>query len=128
MRLITHALFTGFAGKYKAPKGLQYLVESINFTAVTISDDNQIVVIDRLIDDATIELGTFDESIASATFEVAANNLQWNHWIGNINHKTKYLSIATISTNTIFALVTIYGQLVPITKIDAIMEWFRKGR
>jgi hypothetical protein len=110
---------------FKAPKGVQYKIDTIAFNVMT-GAGNQMHIVDYLIeDDSPADIGLSLQSLI--TFDL--NNVPFGLSITDVDHKTKYLSLSPrINTTAFSASISIFGSLVPLSKVDAVMEWFRKGR
>ncbi len=111
--------------RFKAPRGQQYFVTAIAMVNLLAVNNVFSFVIDFLSEDQQT-----DSLIRSAPFlagivtTVSGHNIV----IQDINHKTKFLTIGKNSTTAVRVFVSIYGKLIPISRTDALIEWFRKGR
>lgn len=113
------ALFKNF----KAPKGKQYLIKSVIFVIQT-SGNNTVVLLDYNIEEHPFGVGSVGSAFMG--FEVIntnSNNVQYF-----VEVETKYFCVTALSTATIDCDVYVHGDLIPISKKEAILEWFRKGR
>lgn len=123
---------------HKAPQGLQYLVESMSLQIIVVAESaaaRQVIV--DLMDYNKEEFAEDNQartmqSIATLAFIQSANSTAWNqptHYNqSGINHKTKFLSLNINNVAATQYKVHVYGQLIPISRTEAIIEWFRKGR
>ncbi len=121
--LLISELFVDDVIHHKAPSGLQYFIQSVNFMAgsgVLAS----ILILDYLVEDEITDIHTTREVLCSYSPEISGTN----HQIVDINHKTKYISITKDLAASVAVAINIYGKLVPLTRTDAILEFFRKGR
>ena len=110
--------------RYKAPVNTMYNITGINFSNF-LSVSAELFVYDYLLEDDI----TDDDSGSSnfiATFNTAIAGT--SHFIDSINHKTKFITIGKNTGTSIACQVQIYGDIVPVSKTDLLIEWFRKGR
>ena len=120
--LLISTVFNDIVLNYKAHKGMLYFIEGILF-----SNDSgvggQIRIYDEIIEDAP-DVTTRAGFMACFSPSTDGSNL----FVGNINHKTKYISILKNVVATVNVDIVIYGELIKASKTDLLIEWFRKGR
>ncbi len=121
--LLISLLFTDLTHRFRAPPGKQYFVESINFMAGT-GVASSILIFDRWVGFEVVDLSSARHVLATFNTEISGTN----HNITSINHKTKYLSISKDISGNVAVPIEIYGEIIPISKLEAIWEWFGKGR
>ena len=108
----------------KAPRDKQYLIDSIYYSnrdAIA----GELLVIDQRVEESPASLGTlhnvigiFDLGVLGSTQQIMLNGL-----------KTKYMTIRPRSVSDLpVGTVIIFGDLIPLSKVDAIWEFIRKGR
>ena len=120
---------------YKAPKGFQYLITSLLVSFTEIKDaaavrNISVSIIDYEMENFKAVLG---RSLAHVIYFCGINstvhNQPTNFQVVDINQLTKYFTIHASHTasDTGIAVVTVYGELVPISQIDAIWEFITKA-
>jgi len=110
--------------RFKAPRGLQYFIESISMVNQTAINNILVMVIDFLAEDEqTDSFNRSSPSIANMITTIGGLHT----FINSINHKTKFISIGKNSTAGVTTFINIYGKLIPISRTDTLLEWFRKG-
>lgn len=120
--LLIGVVFNDQALNFKAPKNMMYKISGINF-----SNDSPVGGQIRIFDEQTEDNVDFTSKtgfIASFGISVDGNS----HFIDNIDHTTKFISILKNVAATVNVDIQIYGDLVKASKTDLIIEWFRKGR
>lgn len=117
--------YTDLLLRFKAPKGLQYKISGICFSNINVVAGVVVFVVDYLAED----------ELTDSMIRTVPNIAAWNSalsssgiFINNMDHKTKFITIAKNSTAPVRTIINIYGDLVPISRTEAILEWFRKGR
>lgn len=108
---------------YKAPIRMMYFIETIT-VAVIGTIVGYIVVQDTLNE-------RFADTLVGQRDIIAAfsgGSLDDQPTVSGINHKSKFLSVGKTSSAAMDARILIYGELVPATTTELILEWFRKGR
>lgn len=123
MTVLISANLTDLILKFKAPRGMMYFVEGINFA--TVQADGIYITVHPFAIDATFNI---DVSTRQAIASFSASIAGTNHFIGGINEKSKFLSIAKASVQTVDVSIEIYGELVKASRTELIMEWFRRGK
>lgn len=109
--------------RYKAPRNMMFNVESVACSVSTALATNYVIVTTRWLEDEIVDSTTLADVIAAF-----ASDLQENFEIININETAKYLSIGKTNAGSIDAMVLIYGTIKRATKMDLLIEWFRRGR
>ena len=126
MLLIAELLSTSRPNKgHKAPSGFQYLIEGI-FISILDAGNSNAVILDYITEDEVSFLGTVTN--IHALLIVPTDNVNAGVHMTGINHKTKFLTIALSDSAATVVWVGIYGELITISRTEAIIEWFRKGR
>ena len=114
----------------RAPRGKIYFVEAMNITAQTISLASTIYVLNRHMKPSSnpvlggIGTNTTFKILGAAKF--GQSGTPQSHWIGQINEKTKYISMAYENSNNLVPMVQIYGQIINASKSDLIWEFITK--
>lgn len=122
MKLMSEFLTSQGIRRFKAPKGLQYLITGI-YLAVFEATTGNAYVLDYLVEDEiTVVLVITEQNVLS----MISTNVIDNSFIDNLNHKTKYLTLGTVGNAN--CLFVVFGELIHLSKTEAIIEWFRKGR
>ena len=109
----------------RAPPNTMYRVDSIAFSNKT-GVAATLMVLDRWMPtDATQDVVDIDtgDVIAHCQLDIVGENYQ----ISNLDHVTKFITITKDIVGSVSCLVSIYGDIIPATRIQLIMQWFRKG-
>lgn len=119
--LLIHTTSLTLVERYKAPIFTMFKIDSIFFNNLSAVSGQSIKVMNRRVDNET-RLPHVGDVIAK--FSVATTDR--SQQITNIDEKSKWLTIGTDGANPIVCDVFIYGDIVPATKRELIIEWFRK--
>ena len=126
MLLIVQRLTDDFF-RFKAPPGMIFLIETINFSS-RISTLNVCLIFDEWLEE---DAGASDDN-TSRDSEIASFYISglegFNHSISGMNHKAKYITIGKEAASSVNVKIQIYGQLIKATETDLILAWFLKGR
>ena len=118
---------TGTQGiiRRKAVKGEQFKIYHIVYSTRSVNQNN-LKVIDFLVEDELTVLELTKTGGLLADFDCNVEGVfNFDYSLG---YETKYFSIGTENTNAFTGTLFIMYELVPISKLEALMEWFRKGR
>ena len=120
--LLFTTIFTGKIIKFRAPRNTIWRVDSINFSNQLVVANEEIYVVDREFPTSTLIVSrTVDHILGLMPTDAIAN-----HQILDIDHKTKYLTIASDVGTTKDAQISIYGEIVRASRKELLIEWFRK--
>lgn len=122
MELLRSFNLTDDAVRARAPAGLIYNVKMIHVAIVTVLADNYLIIANRWLEDIADTIRRTDRV---ATFSTA---IAGNYFLDGLEEFTKYLTIGKTNATSLDAVVNIYGELVKGSKIQLVMEWFRKAR
>ena len=133
MAVITRLVFRGVDEVVvrRAPQNKVFLVEAIMIIAQTSTTNNQVYIMDRWFKPGSSPvLGSLDTNnvrnvIAGAKFTNDPGQGK-NFWIGQINHRTKYLTMAFQTDDVISAHAVIYGKVVSETQSNLLWEFITK--
>lgn len=106
----------------RAPKNHMYRVGSIVFTNQIAIASNLYLITRKVPFDKT-SLSHLDDIVGA--FETS--NLV-NFEITDIDEITKYITIGQTASVAVAVVITVYGDIIKATKIELIIEWFRRGR
>lgn len=108
----------------KAPPGKQFKIHSINF-ANKAGLSAILLVQDRFSEEAPTNNSLGSSWIAAFALENDGVSFQWLM----DGYKTKFISVRPQNqSNNVTGLFWIIGSIIPMSKIEAIWEWVRKGR
>lgn len=106
----------------RAPKGMLYQIEAIHLAITVVLASNYIRVKSDWVRDISdqvsrnFRIADFDTTIAG------------NYYLNNLEERTKFITVGKSNAGSLDAEITFYGKLVKGTKVELIMEWFRKVR
>jgi len=123
MLLISQRIIQEIPKRFKAPRHLMYLIDSVIFV-ITSANANRIVISDRLVDDQATTVNELDGFVMFNPVNTNVNNVQYT----NLNVKTKFLTIGMHTTIGATVFVYIFGEYFKASRTDLLIEWFRKGR
>jgi len=115
--------FVDNAVRFKAPSGMMYHITGISYSNRS-STSQFVMVFDQLLEDEVVDATSRLSPISAFACGDAGANLMVN----NLDHKTKFITIAKTTSTGTGVFVCIYGDLVKATQLQLLMEWFRKGR
>ena len=117
----------------RAPKNKVFFVEAVMFHIQDLNVVNTIYLLGRHMKTGTGgrpiigAVGTNNTPDLMAAYNTARpTNDAADFWVGQINHKTKYLSLAYENTNAFDGVVIVYGEIVSETKSNLIWEFITK--
>ena len=132
LAIITRLFFRGTDDVIvrRAPQNHVYLVEAIHLTFFG-NDNNVVYILDRHMKvGGSPILGLIDTNFTPAIMGIFGNEAdggqQKTHWIGQINHKTKYISVGYETSQSVPFGAVVYGQIVRETKSNLIWEFITK--
>ncbi len=108
--------------RYKAPRGMMYIINIIHVSVATTAT-NTFGVVDHAIDQED------QNSIANGNFIFSIDTgSAINDSLENLKIKTKFFTIGFFGSNAAAVRVAIFGELVTVSRTELLIEWFRKGR
>lgn len=117
----------------RAPKNKVFLVEAVQFHIQDLNVVNVIYLLDRHMKTGTGgrpiigSLGTNNTPDLIAVYNTTRpTNDSSEFWVGQINHRTKYLSLAYQNSNAFDGVVIVYGEIVSETKSNLLWEFITK--
>lgn len=108
----------------KAPPNMMYQVDAVSFSNKTAIAAAFGYVVDRWFPSNIGDTVGTDVNNILAAMDLTGTG---NFMVNNIDHKTKFISVAKTDAATSNLSVSIYGKIIPASRIQLIIEWFRKG-
>lgn len=109
----------------KAPPNQMYNITGLSFANKTALASAFVYVVDRWFpSNITDNVGVGVNNVLGAMDLTTPGQ---NFSISGIDHKTKFVSIAKTDAGACNVVVSVYGEIIPASKIQLIIEWFRKG-
>ena len=123
--LLVNAIFTDNPEQFKAPTGMMYKVESVHIINLTAEAGTLLY-----LQDFNIHPNNVTDNAGSQNNWLAIHECDSIHssFTQDINEKTKFLIVQKNSATTINARITVYGKLVKASRLELLVEWFRKVR
>lgn len=110
---------------FKAPTGKMFVIWDIHFSVLS-SGDNSMAIIPYAMDGGVAVHGlTSTEILSLMPMDIAGQAEDFSFTNGE---RTKMFSVTRQNANAFIGYVIIHYDLVGASKIDLLMEWFRKGR
>lgn len=113
----------------RAPKNKVFLVEAINVVLLDFAANTLYILNRHLKTGVSSVIGkvsTNTTPFAMAIFRQSSIASSHSFFVGQINERTKYISVAYENTNTMAFLAIIYGQIVSETKSNLLWEFITK--
>ena len=131
MAILTRLFFRGTDEVIvrRAPQNKVFLIEALQCNFLTSATNNLFILDRHMKAGSNPVLGSPDTNFTPhviATFRNTGTVNQGSFWVGQINQRTKYISIAYENATNIPFVVVIYGQLVSETKSNLIWEFITK--
>lgn len=124
MPVLISTTFVDQFQRFKAPRHMMYKISSIHFSVAIALAANQILVFSRELTPTGIpdDFTTSRDSVIAVKSTEAIGDFQ----VMDINEKAKIITVGKDNSGVTNAIVTIYGELIRATKVELIIEWFRK--
>lgn len=106
----------------KAPINTMFKVESVHFAVVTATTTAFVFVVDRDIEAANPDRLDLAVSNLIAVIQHGVGN----HLINDIDILTKHLTFGKSDSAGTSVMISVYGEIVPATRKQLLIEWFRK--
>lgn len=132
MAVITRLFFRGTDETIvrRAPSGKVYLVEAINLIFQQAAN-NSVYILDRFLKpNSNPVMGPISSQLTPTLLALFRNGGTTNTatalFVNNINHRTKYISVAYENANSTNFGAVVYGEIVSETKSNLIWEFITK--
>ena len=132
MAIITRLFFRGTDDVIvrRAPKDHVYLVEAINLTFFG-NDNNVVYILDRHMKvGASPILGLIGTNFTPTLLAIFGNEADGGQpktqWVGQINQRTKYISVGFETSQSVPFGAIVYGQIVRESKSNLLWEFITK--
>ena len=113
--------------RFSAPTMKQFSIDSIIISNFIVAE-NGIIILDRYLDDDIIgAIAPSLHEVSNSMIIFEANTSATFH-MTNLRHQTKYITIARTGSATILTFVYVYGDIIKMSKEDAIWEFIAKRR
>ena len=113
----------------RAPSNKMYLVEAMNVVLLDFAS-NTLYVLNRHMKVGVSQIiGKIDTNTTPsliAIFRQSAIASHHSFWVGDINERTKYLSVGFENANTMSFAVIVYGKIINASKSDLVWEFIKK--